>query len=77
MAELMGAFPFYIRTPKQQIWMAFTELTKQTQSSGHLTAQPNDQKKTVKPNTYNGQTDSIFCKFQINNNNNKTNQVIL
>jgi hypothetical protein len=63
----------------QQIWMAlaFKEIIKQTQFSGHLTAQPNDQKKTVKPNTYNSQTASIFHKFQTNNNNNKTNQVIL
>jgi len=66
MAELIGAFSLYIRTPKQQIWMAFKEITKQTKSAGHLTAQPNDQKKNVEPDTYNGQTDSIFCPLSVN-----------
>jgi len=53
MAELIGVFSLYICTPKQQIWLAFEEITKQTQSSGHLTVQPNDQK----PNTHNCQSD--------------------
>lgn len=66
MGELIGAFSLYICRPKQQIWMAFKEITKQTRSSGHPTAQPNDHKKTVKPNTYNNQTDSIFCPLSVN-----------
>lgn len=65
MAGLIGTFSLHIRIPQQQIWMAFKEITEQTQSSGHLTAQPNDQKKTVKPNIYNSQTDPIFCPLSV------------